>query len=111
RNPYTALDRFLRQLDQVRAGQRFIVTIDEFELIEKLIEEQRLEPRLLDFWQGLIQTYPWLVIVFAGLHTLEEMTQDYWNPLFESVMAIQVSFLHPEAAKRLLEQPSLDFNL
>ncbi len=111
RNPYTALDRFLRQLDRVRAGQRFIFTIDEFELIEKLIEEQRLEPRLLEFWQGLIQTYPWFLIVFAGLHTLEEMTQDYWNPLFESVTAIPVSFLATEAAKRLIEQPSPDFNL
>ncbi|HAJ60434.1 MAG TPA: hypothetical protein DCP31_15155, partial [Cyanobacteria bacterium UBA8543] len=111
RNPYTALDRFLRHLDRVRAGQRFIVTIDEFELIEKLIEEQRLEPRLLEFWQGLIQTYPWFLLIFAGLHTLEEMTQDYWHPLLESVTAIPVSFLSPEAAKRLIEQPSPTFNL
>jgi hypothetical protein len=110
-NPYTALDRFLKQLDLVRAGQRFIITIDEFELIEQLIEQKRLEPRLLDFWRGLIQTYPWFVLAFAGLHTLQEMTQNYWNPLFGSVTAIPVSFLSLKAAERLITQPSPDFNL
>lgn len=110
-NPFTALDRFLKQLDSVRAGQRFIITIDEFELIEQLIEQKRLEPRLLDFWRGLIQTYPWFVLAFAGLHTLQEMTQNYWNPLFGSVTAIPVSFLSPKAAERLITQPSPDFNL
>jgi hypothetical protein len=105
------LDRFLKKLDQVRAGQRFIITIDEFELIEQLIEEKRLEPRLLDFWRGLIQTYPWFVLAFAGLHTLQEMTHNYWNPLFGSVTAIPVSFLSPKAAERLITQPSPDFNL
>src|SRR5919199_123392 len=111
RNPYTALNRFLKRLDRVRAQQRFILTIDEFELIEQILEEQRLEPRLLEFWRDLIQTYPWFVIAFAGLHTLQEMTQDYWNPLFERVMEIPVSFLSPKSAEQLIRQPSPNFNL
>ncbi|MEC4881792.1 MAG: ATP-binding protein [Scytonema sp. PMC 1070.18] len=110
-NPYTAFDRFLKQLNEVRAEKRFIVAIDEFELIEQLIEENRLEPRLLDFWRGLIQTYSWFVMAFAGLHTLEEMTRNYWNPLFGSVMAIPVSFLSPKAATNLIVQPSPDFDI
>jgi hypothetical protein len=111
RNPYTTLDRFLKQLDQVRAGQRFIIAIDEFELIEKAIKEKQLEPRLLDFLRSLIQTYSWFVLAFAGLHTLQEMTDNYWNPLFGSVTAIPVSFLSPNAAAQLITQPSPDFNL
>ncbi|MEH2005509.1 ATP-binding protein [Nostoc sp.] len=110
-NPYTAFDRFLKQLNEVRAEKRFIVAIDEFELIEQLIEQNRLEPGLLDFWRGLIQTYSWFVMAFAGLHTLKEMTQNYWNPLFGSVMAIPVSFLSPKAATQLIVQPSPDFNI
>jgi hypothetical protein len=31
--------------------------VDEFELVEQLIAEGKLEPRLLDFWRSLIQTY------------------------------------------------------
>jgi hypothetical protein len=111
RNPYTAFDRFIKKLDRVRDGWRLIIAVDEFELIERLIDEQRLEPQLLDFWRGLIQTYPWYIMAFAGLHTLQEMTQDYWNPLFGSVTRIPVSFLGRGAAQRLLTQPSPDFSI
>jgi hypothetical protein len=110
-NPYTAFDRFLKQLDRVRADRRFIVTVDEFELIERMITGGQLEPRLLDFWRGLIQTYPWFVMAFAGLHTLQEMTQNYWHPLFGSVTAILVSFLSHGAAWRLITRPTPDFAL
>ncbi|MGB0385948.1 MAG: AAA family ATPase [Ardenticatenaceae bacterium] len=110
-NPYTAFDRFLKQLDRLRADQRFIITVDEFELIEVAISEGQLEARLLDFWRGLIQTYPWFVMAFAGLHTLREMTQDYWHPLFGSVTTIPVSFIRPKAARRLIIQPTADFPL
>lgn len=108
-NPYTAFDRFLRQLERVRNGLRFIIAVDEFELIERAIEEEALEPRLLDYWRGLIQTYPWFVMAFAGLHTLQEMTQDYWHPLFGSVTAVPVSFLSPGAARPLITNPAPDF--
>jgi len=110
-NPYTAFDRFLKHLDRVRARRRFIVTVDEFEKIEQQIAEGQLEPRLLDFWRGLIQTYPWFVMAFAGLHTLQEMTRDYWHPLFGSVTPIPVSFLGHDAAWRLITQPTPDFSL
>jgi AAA+ ATPase superfamily predicted ATPase len=110
-NPYTAFDRFLKRLDRVRADRRFIITVDEFELIEQGIVEGQLEPRLLDFWRGLVQTYPWFVMAFAGLHTLQEMTQDYWHPLYGSVTAVPVSFLTHDAAWRLITQPTPDFPL
>jgi hypothetical protein len=110
-NPYTAFDRFLKRLDRVREAHRFFVTVDEFELIEALIAEGKLEPHLLDFWRGVIQTYPWSVMTFAGLHTLQEMTRDYWHPLFGSVIGIPVSFLSYEAAVRLITQPTPDFPL
>jgi len=96
-NPYTAFDRFLKRLARSETGQsgvkerRFIVTVDEL--------------------RGLIQTYPWFVMAFAGLHTLQEMTRDYWHPLFGSVVGIPVSFLGHDAAWRLVTQPTPDFPL
>ncbi len=110
-NPYTAFDRFLKQVDRVRGERRFIITIDEFELIEQKISDGKLEAQLLDFWRGLIQSYPWFVMAFAGLHTLQEMTRDYWHPLFGSVTGIPVSFLKDGAARKLITQPTSDFNL
>ncbi|MCI0526595.1 MAG: hypothetical protein L0Y56_03965, partial [Nitrospira sp.] len=61
--------------------------------------------------RGLIQTYPWYIMAFAGLHTLQEMTQDYWHPLFGSVKSIPISFLSYEAAWQLITQPTPDFAL
>ena len=110
-NPYTGFDRFLKRLGRVRADHRFIVTVDEFELIEQLIADGTLEPHLLDFWRGLIQTYPWFVMAFAGLHTLQEMTRDYWHPLYGSVTPIPVSFLGHTAAWQLITQPTPEFSL
>ena len=83
----------MRQIESNRHDYRFIITIDEFEIIERKIEEEKLEIGLLEFLRGLIYEFPWLILALAGLHTLEEMRRDYWNPLFGSVTAIRVSFL------------------
>ncbi|MBF2075462.1 MAG: AAA family ATPase [Synechococcales cyanobacterium C42_A2020_086] len=111
RNPYHALWRFLKQLDRIRDHYRFIIAIDEFELLEELIEEQIIEQRLIGFWRGLIQTYPWFIMIFAGLHTLDEMRENYWSPLFSSITAVPVSFLSNSAVQKLVTQPSPDFDI
>ncbi|MEI6777581.1 MAG: HAMP domain-containing protein [Chloroflexales bacterium] len=111
RNPYTAFEQYLHRIDASRGNMRLILAIDEFEKIEEWIIAGRLEPQLLDSLRGMIQTYPWFVLALAGLHTLEEMTHNYWNPLFGSVSAIPVSFLSLEGARRLITQPTLDFSL
>lgn len=110
-SPYTALNRYLDHVDRIRHGRRFIIAIDEFEIIEAGIKDGLLEPELLAYWRGLIQTHSWIIIAFAGLHTLQEMTQDYWNPLFSSVTAIPVSYLSQAAARRLITRPTNDFSL
>lgn len=111
RNSSTTFDRFLKKVDFVRNNQKVIIAIDEFEIIEELINEGKLEARLLGFWRSLIQTYSWFVMVFSGLHTLQEKTHDYWNPLFGSVQVIPVSFISLKAAKVLITNPSSEFNL
>lgn len=111
KNPTTEFNRFLKKIAPLRNGKRFIVTIDEFEIIEELIKEGKLESRLIGYWRALIQTHSWFVIALAGLHTLNEMTSDYWSPLFGSIKTIPVSFLSPEAVTRLITNPSPDFNL
>lgn len=109
RDPHSAFNRFLRRLDKARQQRRFIVTLDEFEIIEQRIQTGKFNPDLLDYLRGVITDHPWLTLAFAGLHTLQEMTADYWNPLFGSVETIPVSFLSEQAARRLLTAPTPDF--
>ena len=110
-NPTTTLRRFLTKLDKIRQDWRFIITIDEFETIERKIQEGKLEVALLEFLRGLIYQFQWFILALAGLHTLEEMRRDYWNPLFGTVTAIPISFLTPKAANRLITEPSPDFDI
>jgi len=49
--------------------------------------------------------------VFAGLHTLDEMTANYFNPFFGSLINIHVSFLKREATRRILTNPNDEFPL
>ncbi len=108
-SPYVTFDRFLFRLDRARQDHRFIITVDEFEIIEKQIKEGRLEAQLLEHWRGAFTTYHWFIMAFAGLHTLEEMRHDFWSPLFACVHAIEVDFLSREAAEQLITKPSPDF--
>lgn len=108
-DPYLAFDDYLWQLDQMRDGNRLIFTIDEFEGIEALIEQGRIDAKLLEKWRATFQTYPWFIIAFAGLHNLEEMRRDYWNPIYAGVKAIKVSFLKLNAAQKLITEPTPDF--
>lgn len=84
-----------------------IIALDEFETIEELIELGQLDTRFMGFLRGLIQINPAkLAFVFAGLHTLEEMTANYFKPFFASVIPINVGFVSAGASKTLLANPT-----
>ena len=75
--PNEPFRRFLKQVDRVRENYKLIVTFDEFEIIEKLIDEKKIDQELLSFFRGIFQTEQWFIVAFAGLHTLQEMTYSY----------------------------------
>jgi len=108
----TQFKRFLRQVEkELGPNRRLIFTLDEFEQLEALIEAGRIEANLLTFLRDIIHNEPWFIMALAGLHTLEEMTMDYWNPLYASVTPIKVSFLSWQATADLLGNPHDSFTL
>ena len=46
-----------------------------------------------------------VAFAFAGLHTLEEMTADYFQPFFASVIPIHVAFIERAATRQILANP------
>jgi hypothetical protein len=99
------LDRLMRQILPEKAKTGLIIALDEFEIIEDLIEANTLPRNFLGYLRSLVQSSPRLAFVFAGLHTLEEMTADYFHPFFGSVYPIPVSFLSPESTRVILANP------
>ncbi len=106
------LDKLLNLLDKQLNGRRVIVAIDEFELIQKRIEQGRIDPDVLLYLRGINYKYKWLGLVFAGLHELAEMNSDYFGPFFGSAKHIRISYLEPEDAHELITQAgNPDFEL
>ncbi|RZM81950.1 TIR domain-containing protein [Leptolyngbya iicbica] len=110
--PMRTCDCYLKRiLDNLSNDETLIIAIDEFEKIEELIDTGKLAPDFIAYLRGLVQMSPKLGFAFAGLHTLEEMTQDYFNPFFASVIPIKVGFLQPGAVHQLLANPGGEFLL
>ena len=101
--PYRAFERYIKQVGQANKG--LIIAIDEFEKIEELIELRRIPADFLGFLRGIVQMNSKIALIFAGLHTLEEMTADYFQPFFASVIPIHVGFLNDASTRQILANP------
>lgn len=109
--PYPTFLRYLKSLIQSPGSKGLIIALDEFEKLEDLIKTAKLSPDFLTYLRGLLQMSPKIAFTFAGLHTLEEMTEDYFSPFFASVIPIRLSFLDRASTRQLLANPSDDFPL
>ena len=108
--PEITFKRYLKEVvDQLKENslQALIIAIDEFEIIEELIAAKKIPDNFLGYLRGLLQMNSKIAFAFAGLHTLEEMTADYFQPFFASVIPIHVSFMERAVTHQILANPSL----
>jgi AAA+ ATPase superfamily predicted ATPase len=109
--PENTCRRYIQQVCDRLDNQKLIIALDEFEQIENFIKAGKISPDFLQFLRGLVQLSPKIAFAFAGLHTLEEMTADYFHPFFASVIPIRVGFLSIGSTRQLLANPDPDFLL
>jgi len=108
--PYRTFERYLKQVEtQLETG--LIIALDEFEKIEELIEAEKIPSDFMGYLRGLVQMSSKVAFAFAGLHTLEEMTADYFQPFFASVIPIHINFQERAATRQILANPDEDFLL
>ncbi|MDJ0773156.1 MAG: ATP-binding protein, partial [Mastigocoleus sp. MO_167.B18] len=106
--PYRTFERYLKQIvENLNATSvlGLIIAIDEFEKIEELIADGEIPQDFMGYLRGLMQMNSKVAFAFAGLHTLEEMTADYFQPFFASVIPIHVGFMERAATKQILANP------
>ncbi|MDB9314085.1 AAA family ATPase [Spirulina sp. CS-785/01] len=109
--PQRTFERYLKIILKQLGDKRLIIALDEFETLETLIEAGQIPTDFLGFLRGMVQLSPKIAFAFAGLHTLEEMTTDYFQPFYASVIPIHVGFLKPAATRQILANPDDDFPL
>jgi hypothetical protein len=108
--PYLTFGRYIEQVVANLEGG-LIVALDEFEKIEELIHAGKINRDFIGFLRGILQMSSKVAFAFAGLHTLDEMTEDYFNPFFASIIPIRVGFLSQGATRQVLANPDDDFLL
>jgi len=113
--PYPTFQRYLRRVErerlQGRSTQGLIIALDEFEQIEMLIERGRIDPDFMGMLRGQTHESRRIAFALAGLHTLEEMTENYFHPFYASIHSIQISFLTEGETSQLLANPHETFLL
>ena len=106
--PERTFERYLKQVVEKlheNSLQGLIIAIDEFEKIEELIAAGKIPDNFLGYLRGLLQMNSKVAFAFAGLHTLEEMTADYFQPFFASVIPIHVGFMERAVTRQILANP------
>ncbi|MEG4302918.1 ATP-binding protein [Microcoleus sp. D3_18a_C4] len=109
--PYRTFERYLKQVEANLSETGLIIALDEFEKIEKLIENGKIDTDFMEVLRGMVQMSPKIAFALAGLHTLDEMTGDYSHPFFASFINIKVSFMESAATRQILTNPNKDFLL
>jgi AAA+ ATPase superfamily predicted ATPase len=100
--------RYLPLLFRLLGEKNLILMLDEFEVIERRINEGKLEPSILDYIRSLMQ-HTALRFVFAGTHELAQLRKDYWGIFFNSVRHKNIGLLDRDAAVRLITEPVRGF--
>ncbi len=106
REPFLSLNQLLDEIERrLATGQRVLLSFDEFEELEQRVRAGRIEKEIFAYLRGVTQTGRGFALLFAGLHTLEQMTREYWNPFFQSVQTVRIGYLSELDARQLITDP------
>ncbi|MEI2741004.1 MAG: ATP-binding protein [Candidatus Competibacter sp.] len=80
-HPLAALRRSLSRLAQPATPRRYILILDEYELLEESLPDALAGDRTA-LLRGLSQQYPWLALGLVGLHSLKERSASLREAIF-----------------------------
>lgn len=108
---YVFKDQFLEDLSTVLGERYLVILFDEFEALELAVTNGTLDDAIFDYIRNLMQHEDRIVFIFAGLHRLEEMMQNYWSVMFNIALYWKISFLSENEARKLIAKPVEGYNM
>jgi hypothetical protein len=108
---FTFSSRFLRDVVEHLDSRNLLLMFDEFEELQKRVEDGRLEPDIFPFLRNLMQHEPRLDFLFSGTHKLEELGAEYWSILFNIATYKHITFLDADEVRRLVTEPVAPYGL
>ena len=108
---FTFRSRFLRQVVGKLDSRNLLLMFDEFEELQKRVEDGRLEPEIFSFLRNLMQHEPRVDFLFSGTHKLEDLGAEYWSILFNIATYRQITFLERDEVHRLATEPVAPYGM
>ncbi len=102
--------RFIRNLRNQLNGKQLLLMFDEFEELQRRVEDGRLQPEIFQFLRNMMQHETSVDFIFAGTHKLEELGAEYWSALFNIAAYRPITFLGHNEMRRLITEPIKDYN-
>jgi hypothetical protein len=109
-DPYTAFQEWLREVEANLDRRLILLTLDEYERIEEMLNDGRIDRRILNLLRHLTQHHPPVTVLLSGSHTPYSMAA-YWADYLIGVQLLRVSYLEETEARELIEKPIPDFPL
>ena len=108
---FTFRSRFLRSVVGELDSRNLLLMFDEFEELEKRVQDGRLEPEIFAFLRNLMQHEPRIDFIFSGTHKLEQLGAEYWSILFNIATYKQITFLDADEVRRLVAAPVASYGM
>jgi hypothetical protein len=108
-HPLVALRRLLVSLDRLEGRGRYILILDEYELLDEKLPEAAANG-FITLLRGLTQQYPWLVIGLVGLHNLRERSASFYQAIY-AWRPIKVGLLDEDGFADMLQVEDDNFPL
>ena len=105
RDPTLTFNTFLDQVQTMLGDRKLIMLIDEFEILERKVREERLDPEMFPYLRSLMQHQRGLNFLLSGTHTLKQLTAEYWAVFFNIARHHRLSNLNEAGAIKLITEP------
>ena len=91
-------------------GKNLLLLFDEYEELQRRVEDGRLQPEIFQFLHNLMHEGR-IDLVLAGVHKLEALEAEYWSVLSNAVIYHPITFMAAEELRRLIVDPVKAFNV
>jgi hypothetical protein len=109
-DPYRAFSDWMEMVGKSIGNRWILLCLDEYEYLEKLLKDGRIDERAFQLLRTLIQNHPRLTLLFSGAHTLEDL-QPMWSNYLINVRIIKIQPLTEDDAETLIAKPIPNFPL
>jgi hypothetical protein len=94
----------INKIQQLKDGSRIIFMIDEYEIIEKKIDEGKISPDITLFCSRLMEKFN-VMFLFTGSNNLENRNAPYWKVFLSKSCFRRIPYLNEIDCNKLITKP------